>query len=89
MPKPIRQTRGSEPQQRDIDRPAGGRDDRNCNRDRGGMAERNRRQRLHHRHAAAALQPETDRKQPAHGRIDAVKQTEPGEREPGPDVAHG
>jgi len=80
---------GDEPKQRGVDRRLGRNEKRNHDRNRGGMPERDRRQRLHHRGAAAALQPQSDGEQPAHRRIDAVEQTEPGEREPGPNVAHG
>ena len=76
--------RGGEPQPGHVDRRAGERDEHDRERDGGGVAERDRRQRLGHRGGAAALQPEPDREQPAHRRVDAVKQAEPGERQPRP-----
>ncbi len=51
-----------------------------------GVTERDRRQRLDDGDAAAALQPEPDREQPAHRRVDAVKQPEPGEHQPRPQL---
>ena len=52
------------------------------------MAERDRQQGLEDHGPALPVQPERDREQPAHRRIDAVEGAEPGEREPGPEIAH-
>ena len=41
----------------------------------------------HHR-AAAAMQAERHREQPAHRRVDAMERAEPGEHNPGPGPAH-
>ena len=51
------------------------------------VAERDRQQRQQHHAPAAAVQAERHREQPAHGRVEAVEDAEPGQGQPGPEPA--
>src|SRR5438105_12686792 len=53
------------------------------------MAEHHRWQRPENSCALMFLQPQRHREEPSHGRIDPVKNTQPKDRQPRPEVAHG
>ena len=62
---------------------------RDHERDRRGMAERDGGQRLHDRLPALVLKAARDREEPAHPRVHAVVGAEQRERDPGPGGGHG
>ena len=57
------------------------------------VADRYRNERQKHNVLAVPMQTERDRKQPTHGRIDAMEESKPGQGQPGSElgggVAHG
>ena len=82
IPKRDQRRGGADPQLHRVGRRAQAEDEQRHERDRRLVADRDRHERAQHGAAAALLQAARDGEEPAHGRVDAVVDAEPGQGQP-------